>query len=100
MSLHLAADQGGTGAGPDGDGRDPGADEIEFRREVGRRLRAERARQGLSQHDLAAGAGLTRGAVGKIERGAHKVDIWRLHLLARVLGVEISVLLGERPSGR
>lgn len=82
-------------------GRDDVADgEREFRREVGRRLRAERERRGMSQEDLGAGAGLGRAAVGKIERGAHKVDVWRLRLLARVLDVEISVLLGEPPADR
>jgi ribosome-binding protein aMBF1 (putative translation factor) len=74
--------------------------EAEFRREVGRRLRTQRALRGLSQEDLGAGAGLSRAAVGKIERGVHKVDVWRLHLLAQALGVEVSVLLSERPEPR
>lgn len=86
-----------------GDPGDPGDDiggELEFRREVGLRLRTERLRRGLSQQELGTGAGLTRAAVGKIERGAHKVDVWRLHLLSRVLGVELGALLGERHGAR
>lgn len=74
--------------------------EAQFRREVGRRLRTQRALRGLSQEDLGAGAGLSRAAVGKIERGVHKVDVWRLHLLAQALSVEVGVLLGEPPEAR
>ena len=97
MSLRLTWDHDGDGGEAPWDCAPDSAGEREFRREVGRRLREERLRQGLSQHDLGAGAGLSRAAVGKIERGTHKVDVWRLHLLAGVLDVEISRLLGERP---
>jgi transcriptional regulator with XRE-family HTH domain len=41
----------------------------EIQRELGRRLRSQRLAQALSQHELAAMAGLSLGAVRKLESG-------------------------------
>jgi DNA-binding XRE family transcriptional regulator len=101
VSLCLVKDDGGTCVEPDCDEYEAEiSGEWEFRREVGRRLRTVRALKGLSQEELGVGAGLSRAAVGRIERGVHKVDVWRLHLLAQSLDVGVSVLLGEPPERR
>lgn len=72
-------------------------DQATFKAEVGRRLRALRMWEDLSQEQLATRAGLTRGFISGVERGAQHLDAWRLRLLARALGVPSGMLLGEAP---
>lgn len=69
--------------------------EAAFRREVGRRIRVERICRNLSQHELAARAGVGRNFVGSIERGVHGLDAWRLRRVAGALGRSLGWLLGE-----
>lgn len=58
-----------------------------FLRDFGRRLRAERVRQRLSQEQLAERAGVHRTAVGYVERGARRVSIAKVHHLAEALSL-------------
>lgn len=69
--------------------------EATFRREVGRRIRMERIWRNLSQHELAALAGVGRNFVGSIERGAHVLDAWRLRRVAAALDRSLGWVLGE-----
>lgn len=66
-----------------------------FRREVGRRIRAERSLLNLRQEELAERAGVSRNFVSAIERGTQRLDAWRLLHLARALDCELGWLLGE-----
>ena len=72
-------------------------DQATFRAEVGRRLRALRLWEDLSQEQLATRAGLTRGFISGVERGTQHLDAWRLRLLTRALRVPSGMLLGEAP---
>ena len=65
-------------------------------RYVGRRVRAIRARRGITQQVLADRAGLSRGAIAKYETGLRPVDSRRTLLaLAEALGVTIGDLTGH-----
>lgn len=66
-----------------------------FRREVGSRIRAERALRNLRQEELAHRAGVSRNFVSAIERGTQRLDAWRLLHLARALDCELGWLLDE-----
>jgi transcriptional regulator with XRE-family HTH domain len=70
-----------------------GALEFEYRRLVGRRLRSERVWHDLSQDELAAKAGVTRNFVSAIERGAQRLDAYRLHQVADALGLTFADLM-------
>ena len=63
------------------------------RMRLAQRLRAERAIRNISQEQLAALAGMHRTYLGSIERGERNVGIDNIELLAKVLGMDISVLL-------
>lgn len=72
-----------------------------FRREVGRRIRAERALLNLRQDELAERAGVSRNFVSAVERGTQRLDAWRLLHLARALQCDLGwLLLEERPVPR
>ncbi|MGW4770282.1 helix-turn-helix domain-containing protein [Nocardia sp. NPDC004278] len=65
-------------------------------RYIGQRVRAIRARRGISQQVLADRAELSRGAIAKYENGERPVDSRRtLHALAAGLGVTIGDLTGH-----
>jgi transcriptional regulator with XRE-family HTH domain len=69
-----------------------------FRRDVGRRIRAERSLRNLRQDDLAERAGVSRNFVSAVERGTQRLDAWRLRHLARALNCELGwLLLDDRP---
>lgn len=72
-----------------------GVDDVErdFNAEIGRRVRAARARAKLTQELLARKAGLTRGSITNIESGAQAPPPYRLVRLASALGVEPAELL-------
>jgi transcriptional regulator with XRE-family HTH domain len=77
--------------------QDPYGEES-FRRDVGRRIRAERALRNLRQEELAERAGVSRNFVSAVERGTQRLDAWRLRHLARALNCELGwLLLDERP---
>lgn len=58
-------------------------------------LRELRAKQGLSQEQLADSAGLHRTFVGAVERSERNISIDNIEKLAGALGVSASVLLSE-----
>lgn len=60
---------------------------------LGRRIRAERKRVGLSQEALADQAGIDRSHMGKIERGERNVTILNVERVARALSVELTQLM-------
>jgi transcriptional regulator with XRE-family HTH domain len=70
-----------------------GALEFEYRRLVGKRVRAERTWHDLSQDELAAKAGVTRNFVSAIERGAQGLDAYRLQQIADALGLAFADLM-------
>lgn len=58
----------------------------------GQRLRKLRLEAGLSQEAFAAKCGLDRTYVGGIERGERNVSLRNIEVLAKSLGVTVSVL--------
>ena len=63
----------------------------------GERVRAARNRKGLTQVRLAAELGWTRSNVCMIESGHGSPRACKLVPLARVLGITLEELLGEKP---
>ena len=61
--------------------------------EFGKHLRALRAKQGLSQEDLAHEAGLHRNYVGGLERGEQNPTLLTLQKLAVALHLKIRDLV-------
>jgi transcriptional regulator with XRE-family HTH domain len=74
------------------------ADEVGYRRAVGKRIRVWRVLHDLSQDDLARSAGVTRNFVSAIERGAQGLDAVRLRRLALAMGMSLGDLLAD-PEG-
>jgi transcriptional regulator with XRE-family HTH domain len=62
--------------------------------EVGHLIRVQRLTRGLSQSDLADKIGVTFQQVQKYEKGANRISMGRLTLIGRVLGVNVTYLLG------
>jgi transcriptional regulator with XRE-family HTH domain len=60
---------------------------------LGRRIRALRKQQQLSQEALADHAGLHRTYIGGIERGERNITIRNLAAIGRALGISLSELL-------
>ena len=67
----------------------------ELLRAVGRKIRAERVRAGLTQECLAELAGIHWKTMGRIERGGFAFSTIILSKLAQHLGVTATELLGE-----
>jgi transcriptional regulator with XRE-family HTH domain len=59
----------------------------------GQHLRALRLRQGISQEELAAEAGLHRTYVSSVERGERNISLVNIGRLARALGVPLREML-------
>lgn len=59
---------------------------------LGEYVRRERLRQGLSQEDLAAKAGVHRTYIGMIERAERNITLRNIERIANALGVPISEL--------
>jgi transcriptional regulator with XRE-family HTH domain len=73
--------------------RDPRSpDNIDI--EVGRLVRVQRIARGLSQTDLGNEIGVTFQQVQKYESGANRISMGRLTRIGRVLGVDVTYLLG------
>ena len=53
-----------------------------------KKLRAERARRGMSQESLAMSAGLSRNYIGMIERGEANLTLGTIERIADALRVE------------
>jgi transcriptional regulator with XRE-family HTH domain len=62
--------------------------------EVGHLIRVQRLARDLSQSDLADKIGVTFQQVQKYEKGINRISMGRLTLVGRVLGVNVSYLLG------
>ena len=62
--------------------------------EVGRLVRVQRIAKGLSQTELGNQIGVTFQQVQKYESGANRISMGRLTRISRVLGVEVTYLLG------
>jgi transcriptional regulator with XRE-family HTH domain len=72
--------------------------ERSFRRDVGRRIRAQRWLRNLRQEELAERAGVSRNFVSAVERGTQRLDAWRLRKLALALDCELGwLLLDDQP---
>ena len=63
---------------------------------IGTRVREARQKRGMSRADLARAAGLSGGAVSRIESGERSPGAETLARLARALGVELDYLMGGR----
>jgi transcriptional regulator with XRE-family HTH domain len=61
------------------------------REELGRRIAEQRGRAGLTQDQLAAGVGLERTAISRIEKGRQGVDTLQLSAIAATLGVHPAI---------
>jgi transcriptional regulator with XRE-family HTH domain len=68
--------------------------EESLRARIGRRIRAERERQGLSQRDLAAAAGTTQRRFSEIENGAINLTANTIEDFAHALGIPRPARLG------
>lgn len=60
---------------------------------IGRRIRALREKQGLSQEQLAARCGVHRTYVGMVERAEKSISVASLSKFAKALGTSLSSLL-------
>ena len=60
---------------------------------IGKLIREARKKQGFSQEDFAAEAGLGRTYMGRVERGEQNISIQNLIQVALTLRVELSALL-------
>ena len=69
---------------------------MDIREVFARNLRNLRREKGMSQEALADEAGVDRTYISALERSAYSASITMVEKLAKVLGVEASVLL-ERP---
>ncbi len=61
----------------------------------GKRVRAERLKQGMSQEKLAAKAGVHRTYIGMIERAEKNITLLNIAKIAHALEVSISILTRE-----
>lgn len=65
---------------------------------VSRRIRAARVMTGVTQHELAELAGLSRVTLGSIERGDHAAGLLTYLKLSRACGARMGALLDEEPT--
>lgn len=63
------------------------------RKQLGKRIRQYRKKQGISQEDLGFKSGLHRTYIGAIERAEQNVSIDNLHKIAKALKVPPKELL-------
>lgn len=62
-------------------------------RAIGKLVRGERLKLGLTQDELAHRVGLTRTSINNIEHGRQKIQVHTLYTLADMLFVPVSTLL-------
>lgn len=62
---------------------------------IAKQLQAVRTLMGVSQQDLADGAGIPRSTVAKILAGTHAIDISQLRALCQAFDISMSTLLLE-----
>ena len=63
---------------------------------IGRRIRTERARRGLTLRELARTAGIAPSYLGQVELGSRKLSLATLARLARAMGIAPGSLFQER----
>ena len=71
----------------------PPQDAKSIDRHIGRRIREERVKRGMSQGELAQRIGITYQQAHKYENGVNRTAASRLLLIANALGVEVGDLL-------
>jgi len=71
----------------------------DVRLQLGRAVRSERQRRGLSQEELAERAGLDRTYVSGLERGTRNPSLTTQHKIADALGLPLADLLGHARLG-
>lgn len=79
------------------DHRRPGAEDADFLRAIGQRLRLLRARRGMTRQLLAHQSGVSERYIAQMEAGSGNVSVLLLRALARALGVTPATLLEEPP---
>lgn len=67
------------------------------RESIGKQIRKIRLEKELSQENVAADLGISKGAFSKIERGTTNIPISRLLQIASVLEVDASVFFAGKP---
>lgn len=60
---------------------------------IGKKVRAEREKMGISQEKLGQLAKLHRTYIGMIERGEKNITIFNLRRIAQALGVQVRDLI-------
>ncbi len=63
--------------------------------EIGKKIRRQRERVGMTQEQLGEACGLSCSFVGHIERGSRKLSVESLYKLAPVLDISVDYLLFE-----
>jgi len=63
--------------------------------EIGKRIKAFRAKKGITLEQLASRTGFTKGYLSKVEKSEKSPPVSTLGIIARALGVTISAILGE-----
>ena len=66
-----------------------------MKKEIGKRIRGIREEKKFNQAGMAHQLGITPGAYAKIERGETDPSISRLYEIAKILKVDIQILLEE-----
>jgi transcriptional regulator with XRE-family HTH domain len=69
------------------------SDEKAVEREIGRRIREERIKRGMTQAELAKRVGITAQQGHKYERGMNRIAASRLFRIANIFGIDVSALL-------
>ncbi len=64
---------------------------------VGKKLRAQRTLQGMSQEKLGEALGLTFQQIQKYERGANRIGASRLYQLSKIFGVSVDYFFQDYP---
>jgi len=68
--------------------------------QIGGRIRAERARRGISLRSLARSVGLSPSLISQIETGKCQPSVSTLYAITTVLGISVQDVFGEsRPAG-
>jgi transcriptional regulator with XRE-family HTH domain/quercetin dioxygenase-like cupin family protein len=63
--------------------------------QIGQRIRAERAKRGISLRSLARGVGLSPSLISQIETGKCQPSVSTLYAITSVLGVSVQDVFGE-----
>ena len=68
-------------------------EEIKFLKKLGKKIKKERKKQGLTQKFLAEKSGMNRSSLMRIEKSERNPTIISLYKIAKVLQVEIHELI-------